>query len=288
MISAWNPGVRLGSRTQCQAESSNKPPSHSAACDCAGSHRRQLKHLVPNVLPLWCATLEGARRKPEADMVAGIGVDGGIALLPILAIAFQSTKPPRPRSTQGSKALNTANTSTSSPAETTVPPWSAPCLIGHEAPTGIRDIGNQGLVPAKLPPFAGRGFQARPTNSARCGRASQLGGWDRSGRNPIGLFIGSRGEGFRALRPRLNPSVHQYKFIMAPIVTQSIPKFAASQSSQLHSTTAVQQPARSVQKVRLRGRSPIPAQAPNHGEVAQQLARQASCCQTSMQAVLCL
>jgi len=92
----------------------------------AGMRSEQYKDLVPNVLSTFFDTWKGRSRQTGQKLLVGrIGVMGRSGLFAYLAIAFQIHQAIQAEKPPGKQALNTSNTSTSSPAETTVR-WSAP------------------------------------------------------------------------------------------------------------------------------------------------------------------
>jgi len=163
-----NPGVRLGSRTQVKAESN--PPSHSAACDCCGSDRSN-KAPRPKRSSTFFDTGRGARKPGRfwwgdwRDGASGCCLFGDRLPDPP---SHQAEKHPGKQGPEHQQYQHEQPSGNHSPLGQRL------CLIGHEAPTGNQGHRQSRVVPGKLPPFAGRGFQ--PTRQQRKMRRHLSGG----------------------------------------------------------------------------------------------------------------
>jgi len=193
----------------------------------------------------------------------------GIGCLAYFGDGLPRSTATRPRKHPGKQALEHSNTSYEQrQRRKPQSAWSAGFGLIVMKSTGNRDSAIQGLSPASYR-LCWRGFSPPRQQAQRCGGHSSGGFGDLEGRNRSGLFHGSRGRGIAdfALAQGFYPSLPPYKFHHGSHVTQSIPKFAASQSSDRWTSHALSATCKSFQKLRHPRRIFHPAQA-KPGELA--------------------
>jgi len=207
-----------------RSRQSRTPRSHSSRFAIVAGSDRSNKAPRPKRCFHFFRHWKGRPAKPGQILGGAIGVMG-IGLLPI---GDRLPDPPshQPRKHPGKQGPEHQQYQHEQPSETTVRLVSAFASSVMKLPTGNQGHRQSRLSPAKLPPLLAW-VSSPPDNSARCAASQRCVGIWR-GAIPIGLFIGSRGEGSPFAWPQALTLFHHTKFIHgSPSSPSPIPKFAA-------------------------------------------------------------